>query len=134
MCMPQWVAHRGSGPDAKCRRLLSLVLIDRNRRVARSAAVLLGRGLCTTVGEHPSLDLPPSECRDPSLGRPAIRGAIPRVQVREHLVERHHAPRAIAFTAEHDVGPAANAERSMPGGIHSHAPARDRVAEHALEA
>src|SRR5688500_11567962 len=81
-----------------------------------------------------SLDLPTRERGDPTLRHPAVGAAVPRIEVREHLLERHHAARAVVLAPEDDVRPAAYADRSMPAAVHAHPMSRDGVHEHTLEA
>src|SRR6478735_5915012 len=61
-----------------------------------------------------------------------IRGAIPRVEVREHLVQGHHSACAVSLTPEDDVRPSAHADGAVPASIHVHAATGHGVPEHAL--
>ena len=68
----------------------------------------------------------------PDLLKYFARRAIPGVEMHQHVVERTHTARTVVLPLEDDVRPAANADRLVPCAADAHAPAGNRVAEHAL--
>ena len=107
MCMPRSVMRRGSGRGfARCSsngptRLPGVVGDGPGLDAVHRATKRLGRlEHRATIRVDASLDLATSERGDPALRRPAVVGPIPCVEVREHLVERHDAPDAVALAPE----------------------------------
>ena len=122
MCMPRSITRGGSGRDFQLlqpngaawilRVVRSHLGVDAILRATRELRRLACRA---AVLVDASLDLATRERGDPALRHPTVGGSVPRVEVREHLVERHDAPHAVAFAPEDDVRPPADADGPVRG-------------------